>query len=436
MISKLEDALLRCRSDTGNFREMLFRYLDDGVSLLRLRCVSRALYDILDYQRHRVFRQLYIQAPLPESEEIEFLEFVARHCQSLTINVGFMDLSSARSAGRPSSQLSHRSQEIVQSLLQRLNQDRRTDDQTRRDSRNSMPSLRRSLVSMLSTASSPRASISPAQRSFFEQQQFDETESRWIGLLSRFRQISSLTLRIHGDIAWPGRTEIEDTLVNIRVAIEHANIPELRSLNLIPVHAMGIIHLPWSGLHAYGESFASATEVWQRIETLDLRIHNPPALTEKHQAMFYNVLCKYLESFAPSLRCLRLVWLGSEGPSPLALHLEPGIKELRPIRWRSLEELWLGNITHPHQTIRLIPHLAPSVTLAKSLRSTRRDSLAVDANDSSAWMEVLLGAQNLPMEAIVDTSSSIYSRESARSSGPWAGGISRSSREVPLMRDF
>lgn len=438
MISKLEDALLRCRNDTGNFREMLFSYLDDGVSLLRLRCTSRVLENIVGHlPLDRLFRHVYIRTPLPEPDEIAFLVEIAPHVRSLTIVVGSPDLSQARAPRRPSSQVSRRSQEFVQSLLLRLNQLGQSEGQMHGGGRNSMPSLRRSLVSMLSNPNSPRASVPPTILTYAERQQQYEERQLWSHIISHFARLSSLTLRVHGDAGWPGLTEIEQTLINIRCAIEQRSFStELRTFNLIPVHAMGIIHLLWTPLHAFGESSAAAANLWQRIETLDLRIHSPINLTASQQIMFKQLLYQYLDSFAPSLRRLRLIWLGSEGPSPLALHLGPGLVEEKrpPIIWDNLEELWLGNITQPHQTIRLIPELTPNVRLAKTLRSTRRDSVTVDASDSSAWVEVLL-AQTSPSRTMMDRSSSLYSRESARVSVPWPTGISRSSREVEFILD-
>ena len=224
----------------------------------------------------------------------------------------------------------------------------------------------------------------------------------------------------------------------LRQAIEKSKLPLLQTFNLMPVHAMGIMHLHWTGLLACRESQAAASKTWLRIRTLDLRIHYPTALDERHQAIFFRHLHVYLQSFASSLECLRLIWLGSEGPSPLTLHLEPDLRDspdIRPIYWTRLKELWLGNIKNPHQTIRNIPKLTPYVEVAKTLRSTRRDSLVVEANDSAAWLEVML-AQTMRDSTVDSRASSLYSCQSVVSAEPWAGGISRTSKELPIVLDI
>lgn len=434
MISRLEDTLLRLRGEEeeDRFRETLFGYLDDGISLLRLRSVSRALCNIVGHLPiEMVFRQMYIHTPLPVLEKNPFFESIAEHCTSLTITIGDAEAVRVRKPSRPGSQISRRSQEFVQSLWDRLNQVGRGDVPTRRDSRNTVASLRQSLTSMVSGTNSPRLPTSPFQHAFEEQAVQDKVQVHWFDVLSRFQNLSSFTLRVHGDTDWPGRTEIEQTLIHIRIAIEQVNLPNLQTFNLIPVHAMGLIHLTWSGVNAFGESFASSAEIWQRLHTLDLRIHYPSKLSDSQRIMFMKSLYKYLDSFSGSLVCLRLLWLGAEGPSPPAMHLEPGLIEQSrpPIIWHELEELWLGNITRPYRTIRLIPHFAPHVKVIKNLRSTHRDSLTVDSSDSSAWLKVEL-TQTMLNSPIVDSASSLYSRESARWSEPWPAGISRSSRDI------
>lgn len=105
-----------------------------------------------------------------------------------------------------------------------------------------------------------------------------------------------------------------------------------------------------------------------------------------------------------------------------------------PIYFYNLEELWLGNITHPHLTIRLIPDFTPNITLAKNLRSTRRDSLNVSANESSAWMEIMLAQTTMVEHPFADRTSSIYSTRSPRVSDTSQGSVSRSS--IPIMLDI
>ena len=366
MLSKIEDILLRDRKGRGSFQGTLFECLDDGTSLLRLRRVSRTLYDLLDHHSRRLFCQLYIHSAALSAKERMTLASIAPFCQHLTITV----------------------------------------------------------------SDSTVASTDMSERTHLQ-------AKSWCDLLRRCTNVSCLTLRVHGDVRWPGYTGVEAELVSVRIAIEHAKFTRLLTLNLMPVHAMGIIHLQWNTLHSFGESRAtSSATVWERIETLDLRINHASDLSEQRQIVFKKLLYSYLNSFAPTLRCLHLTWLDGKGPSPFTLHLEAGLEDRHAIQWQVLEEAWLGSITSPHRTLRLIPVVAPSMALFKMLRSTHRESWAVDPSDSSAWMDVVLGSSQLLTDDVFDSMSSVYSRQSTRDSSAWDGGISRSSMEVPFVLDL
>jgi hypothetical protein len=249
--------------------------------------------------------------------------------------------------------------------------------------------------------------------------------------------LKTLTLRINGDPAWPGLTDVEEMLITLRIAIESANLRKLKTLCLAPVHAMGIIHLRWFGMGAFGETSASGICIWQNIDTLDVRIQNPfttQKLTEAQSIMFKKILYEYLHSFAPTLRCLRLVWLGGNGPSPLTLHLRPDVEGRAEIHWPKLEELCVGNVILPRRMIKLTPELAPNVTRLKTLRSTRRDS-SMDASDSSAWVDVTEMGDTIQGEE-ADMASSIYSRSPRSEGSTWLGGISRTSRDLQFFLDI
>ncbi len=259
----------------------------------------------------------------------------------------------------------------------------------------------------------------------------------WADLLCQSSNVTTLTLRIFGDVGWPGYTDVEEELVSLRIAIEGSKIVKLQTFNLMPVHAMGIIHLQWNTLHSYGEPRASSAAVWERIQTLDLRINYSANLLEQREIMFRKQLYNYLHSFAPTLRCLRFIWLNGEGPSPLALHFEAGLEERNAIQWQMLEELWLGSITYPHRTIRSIPEMAPSLNEVKMLRSTHRDALKVGPDDDQAWIKISLGSHQLHAAGDLDDSaSSVYSQPSSPLYTVLEGGVSQSSRVVPFMLDL
>jgi hypothetical protein len=284
-----------------------------------------------------------------------------------------------------------------------------------------------------------RASTSPTQLCVTERKEQTETRQFWGTLLSRFRQLQSLTFKIIGDTVWSGRSTTEDMLIILRIAVETAGLPQLHQLNLHPIHPMGIMHLRWDGFGAFSEASATAANMWMKIDALELRIYSPFAgdgTTATQQIMFKKVLYSYLHSFAPSLRCLSLIWLGGEGPSPVALHLEAGLEGRSPIHWPKLEEVYVGNISLPNQTIQLVGEHARVGTRINLLRSTRRDSV-VACSDPSAWIEVLrpsftpVRSQRSP-----EMASSVYSQDELSIESTWPEGISRSSQEMLFMLDL
>lgn len=221
----------------------------------------------------------------------------------------------------------------------------------------------------------------------------------------------------NGEPTWPGRTNIEVELVHLRVALESAQLPHLRYVSLSPVHAMGIIHLRWSGFAAFGDVSISPTNIWSNLNMLDIQLKNPflaeRKLSERKQMMFRKVLYDYLRSFSATLKRLRFVWLDGDGPSPMTLDLEPGLEGHRPpIVWTALEEVYLGNIMLPHRTIRLLPErVAKANVRLKTLRGTQRSSQVV-FDDDNAWLEVLLNLTPHGIERgrMNSQASSVYSQ--------------------------
>ena len=258
---------------------------------------------------------------------------------------------------------------------------------------------------------------------------------QWIKLLSRFERLETLTLRVNGDPGWPGYTYVEDMLVTLRVAIERTNLKHLRTLCLGPIHAMGIIHLRWLSIDAFGGAAASEDCIWQHLEVLDICIQNSfttKRLSEAQATMFKKVLYEYLRSFAPMLRCLRFIWLDGDGPSPLTLHLDPDLQDRTEIHWPRLEELWVGNITR--LTTKLVREVAPNLTRLMTLRSTHRNA-SLNVNDSFAWMK-MTGFDEANQDDETDLASSIYSQSTRSEESAWPGGISRTSRDLRFYRDF
>jgi len=255
---------------------------------------------------------------------------------------------------------------------------------------------------------------------------FEDLKQIWTSLFWHFKQLRSLTMQVNGDCGWPGRTEIEDTLVALRIALEQSPMPELKTFTLSPVHAMGIQHLCWSGFGVFGSS-SGKVSVWQKLDTLDLRIVNPVTLDDEQLVMFRKVLYNYLASFSSTIRVLRLVWIGAEGPCPLRLDLEPGLYGRPPIQWRKLEELWIGNAVAPDSEDKKT--LPPAVRSFRMLRSTHKQSTTVDPNDSSAWLDIAFRDNGPKPSNSISRASSFYS-QGQEPDTPCS--VSRSSRSIQV----
>ncbi|KAK4615229.1 hypothetical protein CLAFUR0_09426 [Fulvia fulva] len=157
---------------------------------------------------------------------------------------------------------------------------------------------------------------------------------------------------------------------------------------------MGIIHLRWDPFGAWQAIQPSAAQRWQNLTTLKLSLHNPSTAHMSPEArkiipsqhlMFLKMLQAYLRSFSPTLHCLKFMWHGTAGPSPILLHREHGMESQQAIRWARLEELWYSNITHQRGTLMALPQLAPGVTKIKAFQAA--DTQA-DASASDAWQDI------------------------------------------------
>ena len=423
MISKLEDTLLRSCKPKDGFREILFDFLDDGVSLRRLRAVSRVLHDLVDHRPGRLFRNLTVTAPLNEQQDVNSLELVLPFCHNLTITIPAEERAISRHSD-PRSSLGD-------------------DDHVSLERQFSIPGTSRNVwrrEARIKYGSRFRALAPPGQHMPGQQPVQNLTRQRWLSLFSRCHQLQSLTLQIHGDPSWPGRTKVEDAVVDIRTSLERAPLPKLREVHITPVHAMGIVHLRWTGFSSFGTlpTADKLSMIWERLEVLDLQLRNPlfasGRLSPVQEIMFKKVLYDYLRSFAPTLRRLRFVWLDGDGPSPLTLHLEIELEDRPALEWPNLEDLWVGNVTFPHRAMRLASELAPKLERLWSLKASHRDS-SMDLGASDAWINVTLDKRNTNLGVWKDTASSVYS-QSARSSGYESSAVSRTSRVVPFVLDL
>ncbi|KAK0273730.1 hypothetical protein LTR35_012167 [Friedmanniomyces endolithicus] len=373
--SRFEYSLLQSERREQDFRYKLFGYLDEP-TLRRLRAVSPVVRDMVDSRPGRLFHDLFVHAPLEEDQPNREFERVANFCHNLTITV--------KERSPPSLEL--------------------TKDSTRLQTLSRTPWWLppASIVqnhAFYCTESTARLSLPFGLLPATERIAQTLANKKWTSIFTRCRQLRHLTLHIHGDPSWPGRTAVETTLVALRLALETSRPPNLREITYDPIHAMGIIHLRWSGaLAPFGPASPPlptnpTTTIWQNLQTLTLHLLNPfdpiSALTPPQTLLAKKSLHAFLRSFTPTLHTLRFVYLDSEGPSPLTLHLETGlVGEREPLPWRALRELWVGNMTSLGRTLESAGEVAPGLEGLWVLRSGR-GRVGLDYADEGAWVDHL-----------------------------------------------
>ena len=411
----LEDMLLRYSDGGARLRQLLLEYLDNCF-LRRMRLVSRVVHNIISRYPDRIFGQLYVSAPWFDHTEMSSLIAVAPFCHTLTVKIGYRK---AHTESRPRKLLQRLRpnsdpDSVKEHIISAQERWRKVRNALAISSRRSSSSNTTLLANRISaTTSSTTSSKQPATS------RMSETFARhaWTEFLSRCEQLQNIVVSTTGEPGWPGKTHIEDDLLDFRVALETAYLPYVRRVRLTPMHAMGIVHLRWSGFGAFGALAVKPFNVWSNLHTLDVQLENPflakQRLSESQQVMFKKILHDYLLSFAGSLKCLRFVWLDEDGPSPMTLELEPGLEGCRQaIVWTALEEVYLGNIALPHRTIRLLPERATRTGVQlKTLRSTNRHS-RVRWDDDGAWVNVLLAFAPHGIERgnACNRASSVYSQ--------------------------
>ncbi|KAK5743850.1 hypothetical protein LTR17_002473 [Elasticomyces elasticus] len=402
--SQLEYALLKSSKNEKSVRTELLSWLDER-TLRCLRAASPITRDMVDSQSGRIFKSLYVRTPL--DEDVPNWEFgnVAGFCQNLTITV--KERMSSHSSWNEEAK------------------------NTRGDSRSVWWHAKASAFNTrTSNRLTARLSRPFAQLLETEHTAHQLANRQWTSIFAQCPDLRRLTLRVKGDPQWPGRTEVEDTLIAIRQILEQTTLPNLHEILFNPIQINGLIHHRWSGLGSFSAipslpSLPTTKPFWQNLQTLSIHLVNPflpvSPITAAQTLMFKKILYDYLRSFTPTLRTLRFVWLDVEGPSPMTLHLEESLAygEREPLRWQGLEELWLGNITQPHRTFDHVTSQAPRLKRLMLLRNTFRGARP-DYDDEKqveeAWFDYLpqiireQEGESTPQSATKDDRSSIYSR--------------------------
>lgn len=316
MTSKLESTLLEDDRDDGSIRRTLFAHLSEGDSLTSLRLSSHLLQNLVDQRKSHLFRRIHVQLPLRRhgsSPELAALKRIAPFCIELTFTI--------------------------------------------------------------SPRHSPLAVTTSQEKDASESSLDPHTEQKLRHLLSHIQHVREVHIRIHDDSDWPGPTSTDDILIILRLALQRAKLPYLRSLRVHTLHAAGVMYMRWAGFGAFTSPFAPRqissppTQVWTSLTDLDLRIRNPAAsrkLSDNQMMMFLQVLEDYLRSFHRTLRCLRFVWLDVTGPSPLIFG---DLLERKHLIWQNLQEFSYGNINGAKHSLEVLPARMPHVRSVKVLRT-------------------------------------------------------------------
>ncbi|KAI4717593.1 hypothetical protein E4T48_06220 [Aureobasidium sp. EXF-10727] len=201
---------------------------------------------------------------------------------------------------------------------------------------------------------------------------------QWCEIFKLMPNLESVHIACNGDPAWPGCTDIELALIMLRITLERVNPEHIHTVNLSPIHAMGIMHLRWAGAGAYGEACASTSPIWYRLKVLKLAVLSPYSenrLSAGQKQIFGKIFADYLQSFSRSLVELDLSWLGAAGPNPFVSGEDHQSMQLTR-KWSGLEELRLNNMTL-NCSVSTIKQLAPAV---------RRLMVNVDASNAGNQM--------------------------------------------------
>lgn len=401
MSSILERALLRLQTfSKGPSLGHFLRFYLATQDVLSLRLTSRPLHDLAELNE-MAFETIYIHTPVPSgrSQHTDTLKRVGSLCRYVVVKIAYPP----RSCYPPrTSSLSTNGSALC--------------------SESESDTISDILDSYCPYAEPPVAWKFVVQR---KPSDIDQNLLRqWCRIFKLLPNVDTVHIACNGDPAWPGCTDIESALIILRITLERVNPEYLHTVCLSPIHAMGIMHLRWSGAGAYGEACALMKPVWSRIKVLKLAILSPYAedrLSTSQRRLFEKIFADYLQSFCRTLVRLELSWLGVAGPNPFVAGGGHHAMKLAK-RWSSLTELRLNNVTTECSVLtveELAPNLRSLIVAADALGAGdqkrkqwadfRNQEFEDHDNDNGSWMAM----QNVRTSAIPEP---LFSRGFARSS--------------------
>lgn len=394
------------------------KHLDSAHDILSLRATSQTLRHVKEIN-NKAFKSIYIHAPCHGRQDYQAIQTLGPLCQSLVIKIAYPPARDNDRVHWRGVQHSRRTvlRDALQKRIRRIQEDHEHE--------RAHPPASESILEP--EHSTPVAWKLVCQR---RPNQLDLAHlAHWQHILSLFPNIFALTIACNGEPGWPGCTDIEMCLINIRICIERANFTYLRAVTLNPIHAAGIMHFRWAGLGAYGEANGVGPPSpgqpipvgvpWQRLERLELCLKNPfmeGKLSSQQKETFEKVLTDYLRSFKQTLRVLKLGWDdGFGGPNPLLFGTDATNEHSETQEWVRLEEVWLKNTLVNRNAVSAVRACAPVLQrlMVYTHFGAAEDRLgggpAMDSG--SVWRDVLharrasLAASD--MSAVSDSSRSI-----------------------------
>jgi hypothetical protein len=380
MSSPLERALLRLQTfskgpSLGYFLKLYLATQD----VLSLRLTSRSLHGLAELNGIAL-ETIYVHTPVPSgrSQHTDALKTVGPLCRHVVVKIAYPPRSC--NSSRPSS-LS-------------------TDVSARRSGGGS------DTISDILDSYCPYAEPPVAWKFVVQRKPGDIDRNllrQWCEIFEILPNLEIVHIACNGDPVWPGCTDIEATLVLLRITLERVNPEHLHTVCLSPIHAMGIMHLRWAGAGAYGEACASRNSVWSRLKVLKLGILSPYTegrLTICQKRLFEKIFVDYLQSFSRTLIQLELSWIGAAGPNPFVA--EDGHQAVDLIKiWSRLIELQLHNVTM-NCSISTIQNLIPDLRKFRAVVgyphasdqkhehwvSYRGHELEEHGNENANWMRL------------------------------------------------
>jgi hypothetical protein len=118
------------------------------------------------------------------------------------------------------------------------------------------------------------------------------------------------------------RSVADYVLISLRMALERAPLPELKSLALHQLHPCALLHL--QPVMSFGSS-PNSCKRWTQIQKLELQMDSTP-FTLSRADEHLRIVQGYLRAFSATITKLNFSWTGlSKGPSPLSPEAEAPI---------------------------------------------------------------------------------------------------------------